>query len=365
MKVGILTFTEGYNYGNKLQNYALLTYLKNNFQCEVKTVNNCIAQGSRLRKAKLLLTWSVPSKKHYMYWKRLIRFKKFNKTYLNFTTERLTAESKNFLEVDCFVCGSDQIWNPHYYGNINLLTGNLPVPKRSISYAASFGVNQIPKEKRKDFSKALGNLEAISVREDQGVNICRELGYIDCRVNIDPTFLLSRDEWLKVIKKPNLHLPEKYVVTYFLGSIEKSVDEYIKNYCEKNTLQRIDLNSTSALKWFDITPFEFLYLIKNAEFIFTDSFHASVFSIIFGKKFLTAERVANNNKMGSRIDTLFSIFSCENHRMNNFDGNMDELELDESKIENVIQHENGRTHEYFSSTIFDKNFGCDGKEKRF
>ena len=213
MKIGILTFTEGYNYGNKLQNYALLTYLKNNFSCEVKTVNNCIAQGSKLSKAILLLKWSVPSKKHYMYWKRLVRFKEFNKEYLNFTKEKLTNSSRKFTEVDCLVCGSDQIWNPNYYGSINLLTGKLPSPKRSISYAASFGVSEIPQEKKKDFAEALKNLDAISVREKQGIAICNELGFAESRVNIDPTFLLSKSEWLKVVKKPNKKVPAKYVVT--------------------------------------------------------------------------------------------------------------------------------------------------------
>lgn len=352
MKVGVLTFTEGYNYGNKLQNYALLMYLKNNFPCETKTVNNCIAQGSRLKKAKLLLTWAIPSKKHFMYWKRLIRFKAFNKKYLNFTSEKLTSDTKDFSEVDCFVCGSDQIWNPHYYSNIDFMTGNLPVPKRSVSYAASFGVSDIPDEKKKAFTEALNNLEAISVREEQGQNICKMLGFDNCRVNIDPTFLLSKKEWLKVIKKPDKQLPPKYVLTYFLGSIEKTVECKIENYCAKNNLQRIDLNSVKALKWFDITPFEFLYLIKNAEFVFTDSFHASVFSIIFGKLFLTAERTSSNsNKMGSRIDTLFSTFSCENHRMATFDGNVDALKMDNSRVERVIQNEKNRAYEYFSSTI--------------
>lgn len=353
MKVGIITFTEGYNYGNKLQNYALLKYLKNNFQCEVKTVNNCITQGSDLEKIRILLTWAVPSKKHFMYWKRLIRFKEFNQTYLNFTSEKLTERTREFFEVDCFVCGSDQIWNPYYYENINLLTGNLPVPKRSVSYAASFGVNKIPSEKRRMFLEALNNLEAISVREKQGLDICKNLGFDKCRVNIDPTFLLLRDEWLEVIKKPDKQLPLKYVVTYFLGAIDKNIERKIREYCKKNNLQRIDLNSVEALEWFDITPFEFLYLIKNAEFIFTDSFHASVFSIIFGKNFLTAERTSNdNNKMGSRIDTLFSTFSCENHKISAFDGNIDSLKMDELKVESVIQHERDMAHKYFSSTIF-------------
>ena len=353
MKIGILTFTEGYNYGNKIQNYALLTYLKNNFQCEVKTVNNCIAQGSKLAKAKLLLIWAVPSKRHYMYWKRLIRFKKFNKHYLNFTKEKLKEASKEFLEVDCFVCGSDQIWNPNYYSTIYLLTGNLPVPKKSISYAASFGVSEIPSEKKRNFAEALKNLEAISVREEQGVAICKELGCSECRVNIDPTFLLRKDEWLKVIQKPVKEVPDKYVVTYFLGKIEGKNEKVIRDYCAENNVKRIDLNSVNALEWFDITPFEFLYLIYNAEFVFTDSFHASVFSIIFGKQFLTAERVSDDrNKMSSRIDTLFSIFSCENHRMSMFDGDIDALKMDYTKVDSVIQYERNRTREYFLNTLF-------------
>lgn len=353
MKVGVLTFTEGYNYGNKLQNYALLTYLQNNFPCDVKTVNNCIAQGSRLEKARILLTWAIPSKKHCMYWKRLVRFKAFNKNYLKLTAEKMTSNTKKFSEVECFVCGSDQIWNPNYYSNIDLMTGKLKNPKRSVSYAASFGVSKIPDDKRKSFSEALKNLEAISVREEQGLNICKDLGFNECSVNIDPTFLLSKDEWLKVIKKPKQQLPPKFVVTYFLGTVEKKVDDIIKDYCKKNDLERVDLNSVEVLKWFDITPFEFLYLINSAEFVFTDSFHASVFSIIFGKKFLTAERTeSNNNKMGSRIDTLFSTFSCENHRLSTFDGNVENLEMDEIKVANIIRHEKDRTHDYFLDTIF-------------
>lgn len=355
MKIGILTFTEGYNYGNKLQNYALLTYLENNFLCEVKTVNNCVSQGTKLSKVKLLLKWAVPSKKHYMYWRRLIRFKEFNKEYLNFTVEKLTNSTNEFTEVDIFVCGSDQIWNPNYYGSIDLLTGKLPIPKRSISYAASFGVSDIPQEKKNEFAEALKNLDAISVRETQGKNICEDLGISGSTVNIDPTFLLSKSEWLKVVKKPNKKVPKKYVVTYFLGKIKEEYNKLINDYCLQNNVDRIDLNSVDALEWFDITPFEFLYLINNSEFVFTDSFHASVFSIIFGKHFLTADRISNDkNKMNSRIDTLFSTFDIKNHKMEIFNGNFNLLQLDKKNVDIVIQYEKERTKDYFLKNLFVK-----------
>lgn len=353
MRIGILTFTEGYNYGNKLQNYALLKYLENNFPCEVKTINNYLTQGSKLNKLKVLLIWAIPSKKHYMYWKRLIRFKVFNKSNLNLTKEKLTNGTQSFNEVDVFVCGSDQIWNPNYYEKIDMLMGKLPIPKRSISYAASFGVDEIPHNKKESFSFALGNLDAISVREEQGVVICQDLGYSRCRVNIDPTFLCLEDEWLNVLKKPRKKLPEKYVVTYFLGTVEKEVEELITEYCRKYNIKRVDLNSVKNLEWFDITPFEFLYLIKNSEIVFTDSFHASVFSIIFNKKFLTIDRVTNdNNQMNSRIDTLFLKFACKNHRMSTFDGNFDSLKLDAIKVKNIIQDERNKTYNYILSTLF-------------
>lgn len=353
MKVGIVTFTEGYNYGNKLQNYALRRYLEDNFACEVKTVNNCVVQGGKLSKLRLLLVWSIPSKKHYMYWKRLIRFKKFNKEYLNFTKEKLTNTSKNFGEVDCFVCGSDQIWNPNYYSSIDLLTGNLQIPKRSISYAASFGIDEIPQNKKEAFARALRNLEAISVREVQGMTICKELGCMDCITSIDPTFLLPKSEWIKVIKKPSKKIPRKYVVTYFLGEIQKTSAEIIDDYCKRNNCSRIDLNSVNSLEWFDITPFEFLYIINNSEFVFTDSFHASVFSIIFGKKFLTADRVGHdNNKMNSRIRTLFSMFSCEDHKMKSIQETESNLIIDEERVDKIIQNKEREAYNYFSTTLF-------------
>ena len=352
MKVGIITFTEGANYGNKLQNYALLKYLEDTFACDVKTVNNCIVQGSYLSKIRILLTWLIPSKKHYKYWKKLIRFKRFNKKYLKFTSEKLTQKSKCFTEVDCFVCGSDQIWNPNYYDKIDLLTGNLPIPKKSISYAASFGVDEIPNDKKKSFSQALMNLDTVSVREQQAIEICKELGRSDCVVSIDPTFLLTPDQWNDVIEKPSKNIPRKYVVTYFLGKVEENVNRTIYEYCEKHDCQRIDLNSVKSLEWFEITPFEFLYLIKNSEFIFTDSFHASVFSIIFGKKFLTSDRVEHgNNKMNSRIENLFSLFSCSNHKLENFQGNDEKLLLDRSEVDKTIENERQKAKEYLSKTF--------------
>lgn len=352
-KIGIITFTEGFNYGNKLQNFALKNYIETNFpQYEVKTVNNHVRQGNKGDKAKILIKWLAPSRRHFYYWKRLIRFKEFNKRYLNLTKHTLNNSSKDFEEVDMFVCGSDQIWNPNYYQSIDLLTGNMKKPKLSISYAASFGVSNIPNEKRKSFSEALNNLKAVSVREEQGVEICKTLGIHNARVNIDPTLLVDEEKWIKYIQRPNKNIPNNYVLNYFLGKISPDTERLIDQYCHFNNCKRVDLNCLQHLDWYDIDPFEFLYLIKNADIIFTDSFHASVFSIIFEKKFITFNRNGDsNNKMNSRIDTLLKTFNCEKHHYEYFDGNFESLTLEHDLVKNTIAYEQKRSYQYFKEFL--------------
>lgn len=354
MKVGIVTFTEGYNYGNKLQNYALLSYLESQTGHTIVTVNNHVVQGNYIEQLRIFLIWLIPSKKHWTYWKRLFRFRRFNNTYLKLTSEKLTARSKRFDEVDFFICGSDQIWNPNYYESIDPLTGNLSNAKKSISYAASFGVDSIPDEKSNSFRKSLLNLRAISVREEKGLDICKIYGLDNTSVNIDPSFLLDKFQWEEVLRKPNKDIPDSYVLTYFLGRISSSNNKMIEKYCSENSCQRIDLNSTDHLDWFSITPFEFLYLIYKAKFIFTDSFHASVFSIIFNKKFLTSERLdtQKENQMNSRIDTLFKLFNCENHKMERSDENISDLYISEELVKDVIMKEKEKTNNYFKQYLY-------------
>ena len=354
MKVGIITFTEGYNFGNKLKNYALLSYIKKISNNDVYTINNHITQGTFLNKVKVLLVWSIPSKKHIQYWFRLYKFKKFNKNYLKLTKEKLKNSTKKFEHVDIFVCGSDQIWNPNYYSNIDLLTGNLLKPVFSISYAASFGIEQLPENLKDSFKNSLTNLKEISIRENQGKKICDELGLKNSHVNIDPTFLLTKEEWETVIARPKKKIPKKYILTYFLGGLDKKKDKFVNEYCKKMNCERIDLNSTNYLYWFNIDPFEFLYLIFHSELVCTDSFHASVFSIIFNKRFVTFDRKNNeniSNKMSSRIDTLFDLFQCTNNRFEHFDGNLESLKLNEKFVVEIIEKEKEKSYLYLSKYL--------------
>lgn len=354
MRIGIITFTEGYNYGNKLQNYALLKYIEGlNKNKDVFTLDNHVSTVRFKDKIIIGLKSLVPSKKHFAYKIRQNKFNQFNKKYLNFTNQKLRRNTKTFKEIDAFVCGSDQIWNPNYYDSIDSFVGKIGENKKSISYAASFGVSSLSDNVKERYAKSLQNLKAISVRENQGQVICHQLGLEDVQVNVDPTFLLSCSKWLSVERKPNIEIPEKYVFTYFIGKISKETNNKIDDYCKNNSCKRIDLNSISSLQYFCFDPFEFLYLLNHSEFVFTDSFHASVFSIIFGKKFIVFRRIiSEKEQMHSRIETLLKLFNLENHFFDKFDGDFKGLDYSRNEVESIIAKQVEKSEKYFKENLF-------------
>ena len=124
-------------------------------------------------------------------------------------------------------------------------------------------------------------MSSISVREYAGADIIRDLCNIDVPVLVDPTLLLSKDQWLK-IAKPHAYKPtKKYVLSYFLGNKKRKNLKLIENYAHMNNLEIIHLNDFQDNTRFTVDPSEFVDYFHSADVIFTDSFHGSVFSIIF------------------------------------------------------------------------------------
>lgn len=352
MNIGIITFTEGTNYGNKLQNLALLRFLSNNFNCNVFTVKNKVSTLSYKNRIIDSIKKLVPTKKHiYTFLKQNV-FNNFNRKYLNYTRQTLTEKTVKFPEIDMFVCGSDQIWNPFYFVALDKFVGKIE-NKLSISYAASFGVENVLENKKEKYKEELKYLSGISLREENGLKICHELGIDNCLVHIDPTMLITCEEWSSLVKKPKfLNDSDKYVVTYFLSNKLSETEEVINNYCLENNLKRIDLNNLNDKKAFTVDPLGFLYLIKNAEFMFTDSFHGSVFSIIFSTKFLVFDRlVAKEQNMNSRLETLLKKFSLNNHYYCDFNGDYNSLSINNDLVEKILIEERKKSKEYFEKFI--------------
>lgn len=238
-KIGILTINDYDNYGNRLQNYASQEVLKS-LGFSVETVIHKTKKDmktSSLEKMKNLKGLSVSeiSKRFNNKWKkylynkkvkdikpkRLRAFKEFTDTYISETDYYITAEyipDDLGNKYDYFVTGSDQVWNPTFtdrrYSTIDFLTF-APKEKR-ISYAASFGVSEIPNEFVEEYTGLISGMNKISVREQAGAEIVKKLTKKNATVLVDPTMMLTKDKWLSISKKPKTKLTRnKYLLTYF------------------------------------------------------------------------------------------------------------------------------------------------------
>lgn len=300
-KVGIMTINS-LNFGNRLQNYALQTI-----------VDRCGCEAYTIRREYSNQPKSIRKQLSYFF-RRIIGtraglFIRFNNSFINFGEKYATSDGiqKGIEdEYDVYVAGSDQIWNPFFKG----LTGTsdllmFDTKGKKVAYAASFGVDNLPDEKKEVYAKALLDFNSISVREEAGLHIIKELIGIEAELVLDPTLLLDTNEWQEIMKRPRIVPQKDYVVVYFLGDNSKQ-DKL------RETIQIIE--SEQELVCYDILkknkrgckpavgPSEFLWLIKNAKMVLTDSFHATVFSIIFHIPVQTYKR--SGIDMNSRIVNL-------------------------------------------------------------
>lgn len=321
MKVGIITIVDGLNYGNRLQNYAVQHTL-NKLNCSTLTFKNVPRFNNSfpfvLRIKKLLGYAYDNCFKNKENINRKKNFKEFNKN-IKFTKNIITIYNKKINKnFSFFIAGSDQIWKPTYerLSQMDLLF--FSSPEKRISFSASFGIEKFPENysKKQFVINELSKFKAISVREDRGKEIVEELtGRKDVEVLVDPTMLLTAEEWDKVSKKPKMLKTDKYILNYFLGDLSdqrrKEIDRVAKeNNCE--VINILDKNSP----FYECGPSEFLYLEKNAFLICTDSFHSCVFAIIYKRPFINFVRDDNRVNMNSRLDTLLSKFKLESRKYN-------------------------------------------------
>jgi hypothetical protein len=245
----------------------------------------------------------------------MLLVKRFNKEYIKSSKNYFFANNHPYKankEFDYFCAGSDQVWNATLVRNRGLFFMQFAAPEKTFSFSASKGTTYIHPKYVNNFKRGFKHVGNISVRENDAKQLIKELTDRDATVLPDPTLLIDRRKWASIAKKPDFVLPKKYLVTYFLGAPTPSQKSFIDNYAKENGLSVIDINQT----YYDsVGPLEFLYLIANSEFLFTDSFHGTAFSIIFKKNFLVFQR-NNSYDMSSRITTILEKFRLENHFYN-------------------------------------------------
>lgn len=359
-KIGIITLNGYKNYGNRLQNYALQEVIKS-LGFEVETI--IIEQGNNDSKySKQLLTilnknlikrlgrkiLNIKNKKSIEI--RTTKFKEFSKKYITETKYNITdvnLPKENLSEYDNFVVGSDQVWNPFYIKNSSLyFLSFAPIEKR-IAYAASFGIPSIPNEFKKRYEKYVAEMKYISVREEQGADIIKEMTGRDVQILLDPTMLLHRDQWISIAKVSSNKPKTSYLLTYFLGDISNSTKANIKKIAKDKKLQIIDLANLKDIRHYTADPSEFIDYINSATLFCTDSFHGVVFSILFEKPFIAFKR----GKMNSRIDTLLSKFNLEDRKWENIRVIPNIYDIDYTHVIKILETERNNAYDYLKSAF--------------
>lgn len=334
MKIGITTIFPGnINYGGMLQAYALPYVIKQIWggKIQVEQINFEYTGNplyptllSRCKQYSLRQIWIKLkevrlSRKSYLIsgqlTKRIALFEEFRKKNIPQSVLYKVDEHKEIgKDYDVLITGSDQVWNPNVIRDVFLL--DFPTKAKKIAYAASIARNSLSDAEKKYMLPRIKDFQHVAVRELSAKRIL-DAEKIDSEVVLDPTMLLNQNEWSLVASKRLVR--EKYVLLYSFSNCElkKEIESFYSDKGVKVVFipyVKMCYNSYDGIcrfqKMWDVGPSEFLSLIKFAEHVYTDSFHGSVFSILFNKQFTVFERVHKAGKvsMNSRIIDLLNTF---------------------------------------------------------
>jgi hypothetical protein len=354
--IAIISLYGNNNFGNKLQNYAMQEILKNNgFNTTIikNKISFEIIQDDLIHKIKSMIKTLINLKNFSNSHKRTKKFIQFNEL-MQYSLDNVNINiipKKISGEYDYFLFGSDQLWSPFAGGGSKLYLGRFSENSKNISYAASFGVDNIPKELEKKYRIGLKNFKYISVREDRGKEIVEELtGRTDVEVLVDPTMLLTTGEWDKISIKPNMLKSDKYILNYFLGELSLERKKEIERVAKENDCEIINILDKNS-PFYVCGPSEFLYLEKNAFLVCTDSFHSCIFAILYNRPFIIFDRDQKNiHSMNSRIDTLINKFNLKNRR---YEGKItkENLEHDYSEAYVILEKEREKSDKFLRKAL--------------
>lgn len=372
-KIGIITFHHAHNYGAVLQAYAL--------QCEIEKlgydVNIIDYRNKNIEKSYKLIKLSknpikcvktiFESLKYYKKNKKRYEiFEKFINKELKLTKKfkNIKKLKKNYVDMDCYITGSDQVWNWKIVGELSdaytLNFGNKKANR--ISYAASIGNSKIEDKYKKQFEQKITNINYISVREEDAKKELEKIINKSIEVVLDPTLLLTKSDWDKETQSMKAS-NEKYILAY----VVQNNDEYVKivNEISNRTGLKVihfgckNPGYKNVLKSaYTEGPMEFINYIKNAEYVVATSFHAAVFSIIFHKKFF----IIPHKKTGGRITNLLDKLGIKDRTFNtleDFENINYNFETNWEGVDQKLEEERKKSLNWLESAI---NMGKDDNE---
>lgn len=334
-KVCVVTWSGGTNFGTNLQAYALIEKLNLlgydasmkgsitgniNYFLHPAFVVDRVANKLKQKHSKKNATSEDKGKEK--------KFKEFCDTYL----PRLNSHGKEEWEQIereylAFVTGSDQVWNPNYFQSMMMLDFVNSKRIKKIAYAPSIGVSELTEQTRKKYKRLLSSYSAIGMRETQGAKLISDISPVPVTTVLDPTLLLTDKDWNQLADKAEIDktwdTDKPYILCYFVGH-RKNYCDYINLVKEKTGMNCIvipmdvDLSNCGTVAT-GVGPREFIWLIKNADIVCTDSFHATVFSIQYQRELYVLKRFDDNSKVSQngRLYEILNTYKLQNRWVSN------------------------------------------------
>lgn len=346
-KIGIVTITnDGYNFGNRLQNYALQTILER-MGYDVETLNRPIRGNQRLwwKRKKMVLHYFLPYRRKIVHLKAG-NFYFWNRRYIKWSNRVATDDILPLLgkQYDYLIAGSDQIWNPKFiWGEDPYMFLQFAKPEQRIAYSPSIGLDEIPQVNITQYEDWWRDWNALSCREYTGANIISRVINKKVPTLIDPTLLLSSEDWCRLTK--GIKTPKKYIFVYMLGEITGEYKEYIDKLAHENQCEVVDV--MNDIRYAGGNPSVFVALIQNAERVIADSYHAMVFAMLFHLPFTFIDRVGWGMNMNSRVETLMRIFDIHINKLEA----ITEMQIDWDVFERKLETERQKAIKYLSVAL--------------
>ena len=369
-RVGIATLHSAINYGVYLQAYAMQKKVED-FGYDAEIIHyvkrtESVATSGKKSKIKRLLMHPVQTKKIIDnkimksgsdFAGRSFSFSKFASRNFNLTRlcNDMSDAEKIGQKYDAVVCGSDQIWNPVHTDCNPYYFLQFVAPEKRIAYAPSVACEEIPEKYFEDFKNYISSFASISVRESSGAELVEKITGRKCENTVDPTLLYDRNFWNQFAYGDRL-VKEPYIFCYFLGGTEihkKAIDRIEKETGKKVVLSPFDSEINNLKKgekiYADIE--QFLTLVRDADFVLTDSFHGVAFSVNFRKSFAAVKRHDIDAGKHTRLNDFLSkislsdrIVTDENINTFNFS------EINYEKSENLLQSWIKSSEDYFRNS---------------
>lgn len=353
--IGLVTSL--YNYGSMLQCFSTIKYINSlGFKCnylEYAKNKSCVNKVN-FNFFKVFNNKSILED----YMKDRI-FQNFKKDFILNYIKPINLTYKNLQELDnetsykLFIAGGDQIWNSSNVFDLNddyrrCLFLQFASKTPTASFCTSFGASEVYKKNERIVKEYLKKINTISIREEFGKNIINK--YSNKKVNVfsDPVVLFSKNEWINIYKNKTKLKNKNYVLLHYLNTPSDLSISHIKSFIKSNKKTTLlsfygyqkHFKDIKGIKYIKGSPFDYLYLINHANMVFTDSFHTSIFSIIFNKPFAIFNRSDYVSKQVGRIQDLMNKYNCK------FNYIVDDSPIKYSKLNNYIKVGNKQLEKY-------------------